>query len=177
MTKTARHISFGPLTALALPVLAITLQGCNTTGCTDNRNSVPLAQFRSSANDRSITVDSMTVAGIGAPGDSLLLTGRGSEVYLPFRSTLRSTSFRFVYKQKVLSEAGIADTVSFTYEAVPHFVSEECGAMYYYRIHSVSHTSFLIDSVGVADSLITNIERPRIFVYFRTSEAEEEPAL
>lgn len=176
MIQPARHIFLSRLIPLALLLLIITLPGCNTTGCTDNRNSVPLAKFCSSADEKSLTVDSMTIAGIGAPGDSLLLSGPGSEVYLPFRSTLPSTSFRFAYKQKVLADAGIADTVRFTYDAIPHFVSEECGAMYYYRIRSVSYTTFLIDSIGVTDSLITNIERPRIIIYFRTAKAVEEPA-
>lgn len=45
--------------------------------------------------------------------------------------------------------------------------------MYHYRITRVSHTTQLLDSVGVADSLITNIERETIGLYFRTSEPDE----
>ncbi len=72
-----------------------------------------------------------------------------------------------------LAPYGVEDRITFYYEAHPWFASEECGAMYHYRITRVSHTTQLLDSVGVADSLITNIERETIGLYFRTSEPDE----
>lgn len=45
--------------------------------------------------------------------------------------------------------------------------------MYHYRITRVSHTSQLLDSVGISDSLITNIERENIRLFFHTSEPDE----
>ncbi len=75
--------------------------------------------------------------------------------------------------QKSLAQYGVEDRITFYYEAHPWFASEECGAMYHYRITRVSHTTQLLDSVGVADSLITNIERETIGLYFRTSEPDD----
>ena len=47
--------------------------------------------------------------------------------------------------------------------------------MYNYRITRCTTTYNLIDSVVVADSLITNTDRLRIKIYFRTAQAPETP--
>lgn len=46
--------------------------------------------------------------------------------------------------------------------------------MYYYQVNHVSTTTHLIDSVVVADSLITNVEATRIYIYFKTAEVEPD---
>lgn len=166
------------ITAAAL--LAVTLHtGCNSTGCTENQNSVPLAGFYSMSTGDAISVDSLAIGGVGAPNDSLLIgpSERASQVYLPLRSTETSTTFVIKYMQKALAQYGLEDRITFYYESSPWFASEECGAMYHYRITRVSHTSQLLDSVGISDSLITNIERETIGLYFRTSDPDdpEEP--
>ena len=154
---------------------ATLLTGCNTTGCTENQNSVPLAGFYSYNTGDAVAIDSLAISGEGAPNDSLLVgpSERASQVYLPLRSTETSTTFVIKYMQKSLAQYGVEDRITFYYEAHPWFASEECGAMYHYRITRVSHTTQLLDSVGVADSLITNIERETIGLYFRTSEPDE----
>lgn len=154
---------------------SVMLAGCNSTGCTDNQNSVPLAGFYSMATGDAIAVDSLAISGVGAPNDSLLVgpSERASEVYLPLRSGETSTSFVIKYMQKALAQYGIEDRITFYYEALPWFASEECGAMYHYRITRVSHTSQLLDSIGIVDSLITNVERETIGLYFHTAEPEE----
>ena len=66
------------------------------------------------------------------------------------------------------------DIITFHYTALPYFASDECGAMYYYRIDRTEWTSRLIDSVAVIDPLISNVERERIRIYFRTTAEEGE---
>ncbi len=39
--------------------------------------------------------------------------------------------------------------------------------MYAYRLRSVVHTTHLIDSITVPDSLITNVDRTSMQIYFR----------
>ena len=53
---------------------------------------------------------------------------------------------------------------------MPYFASEDCGAMYRYNITGVSHTSWLLDSVAVIDSAITNTDFQRIQLYYATPE-------
>lgn len=161
---------------IAAALLAVTLHtGCNSTGCTENQNSVPLAGFYSMSTGDGISVDSLAIGGVGAPNDSLLVgpSERASQVYLPLRSTETSTTFVIKYMQKALAQYGLEDHITFYYESSPWFASEECGAMYHYRITRVSHTSQLLDSVGISDSLITNIERETIGLYFRTSDPDD----
>ena len=157
--------------SVATLLTASLLTGCNTTGCTENQNSVPLAGFYSYSSGDAVAIDSLAISGEGAPNDSLLVGP--SQVYLPLRATETSTTFVIKYMQKSLAQYGVEDRITFYYEAHPWFASEECGAMYHYRITRVSHTTQLLDSVGVADSLITNIERETIGLYFRTSEPDD----
>ena len=144
---------------------------CSATGCTDNQNSLPLAGFYSMSTGGKITPDSIAVEGVGAPNDSLLLSpgARVSQLYLPFRSTKPTTSFCFQYRQKSLNFPEIYDTITFDYDAIPYFASEECGAMYHYKVTRFDYTRHIIDSVAMTDSLITNIDRETIQIFFRTA--------
>lgn len=169
--KFLRHL-LPLLTAFTLG-LAVVLPGCSTVGCLENQSSVPLAGFYSSTTLSSITVDSIWVYGVGARGDSMLNTSlQASTVYLPFRSDMPSTSFAFRYLQQGLDDTSLIDTITFEYNSLPRFVSEECGAMYFYEITQVSHTTHLIDSVAVTDSLINNYDTQRIEIFFRTAESD-----
>ena len=150
------------------------MASCSATGCTDNQNSLPLAGFYSMSTGSSITVDSLAIEGIGAPDDSLLLSpsSRVSSLYLPFRSSRDITSYCIQYKQKQLDYPELYDTLTFRYDAIPFFASEECGAMYHYKVTSYTYTRHLIDSVAMLDSLITNVDRESIQIYFRTAEED-----
>ena len=151
--------------------------GCNNEGCTDNQSSIPLAGFYSSANGNPIKVDSIQIGGVGAPADSMLVSSsRGvSEVYLPLRATHTSSSFYIRYTQQELVElTSLYDTISFDYEAIPYFASEDCGAMYRYRVQKCQATAHLIDSVVLVDSLITNANRESLRIYFRTQESGQK---
>lgn len=161
----------------AAAALAAALSGsCNTSGCLDNRSSLPLAEFRSSETGAVISIDSLEVAGVDAPDGDVLSPARPakSQLYLPMRSTQSSTAWQFIYRQKALDRPELIDTVAFDYESMPYFASEECGATYRYRVTRVSHTTHLIDSVRMADSLITNVDRVAILIYFRTGEPDTE---
>lgn len=158
-----------------LVVLASLAGGCSTDGCLNNQNSLPLAGFYSSSTGLAISVDSVDIGGVDAPHDSLLhATGvPASEIYLPFRSATNVTSFYFHYTQHNLSSPEFNDTITFRYDSEPFFASEECGAMYRFRIKNVVYTRHLIDSVGVTDSLITNVDLQRIKIFLRTASPDD----
>lgn len=152
--------------------LATLINGCNSDGCTENRNAVPLAQFYSSSTDEEITLDSLTIAGVNAPGDSILghAGSRVSQIYLPMRPNNNSVKWCFSYKWKHLDDPRLNDTLTIDYNSQPYFASEECGAYFRYSITGIKVTDHLIDSVTVVDSLITNIDRVYLNIYFRTAE-------
>lgn len=159
----------------AFAILSMLASGCNTSGCTDNRSSIPLAGFYSSTNGQPISVDSLAIKGVGAPVDTLYLLSPGeiaTQVYLPLRATESSTTFEIFYMQSNL--AGLSDRITIDYHALPYFASEECGAMYRYRITRLNHTAMLLDSVGIVpeDSVITNAPVQNLHLYFRTSSQD-----
>lgn len=167
----------------ALPAIAAAFVGlasfwsCNDIGCTELRSSIPLAGFYSSATQSQIAVDSILLGGIGAPHDSLLVdaSDRTTSLYLPFRAGKTSTSFFIRYVSRNLDFFSITDTITFSYTSQPYFASADCGAMFVYRINSVSHTRHIVDSIAVTDSLINNQDMERIKIFFRTTSTTAEP--
>lgn len=159
---------------IALAVAATLACGCNSSGCTDNGSAIPLAGFYSSATGKAITLDSLAIFGLGAPHDSALCRPGTvvSEIYLPMPPQANSVAWKIEYKDSLLDNPAFYDTISFRYESIPYFASEECGAMYCYRLRAVSHTSHLIDSVTLTDSLITNADRQTIQIFFRTDQED-----
>ena len=173
-----RHAPARLFPAFAAAVIMASAPSCSTTGCTDNRSSIPLAGFYDERTGAAIAIDSIDIGGVGAPGDSLLLASpqQATEVYLPLRSERDKASFFIAYRQKALDYPELNDTITFGYSSIPYFASEECGAMMRYRLRSVTYTRHLLDSVSVvpADSVITNADIENLRLYFKTSSAENQ---
>lgn len=166
------------ITALtaALTLVALGATSCNTQGCTENRSSIPLATFAGSADGRAISLDSLQIHGVGAPGDSILYPAgeRLSRAYLPMRNTHEQTVWCFSYKWKALDNPANNDTLTIDYTSQPFLAGDECGGMYRYTITAVRHTSHIIDSVKVVQPYVTNIGEPNLTIYFRTEGGGEE---
>lgn len=154
-----------PIIAAAITSLLLTLAGgCSSNGCLDNRNSLPLAGFYSAATGDAVTVSGLTVGGLGAANDSLLMNNSSaSQVYLPFRASIDEVTYIFTAATETDT---VSDELTFTYNVMPYFDNVECGAMYRYKITGVWYDGVLIDSVAITDSLITNVESERIKIYF-----------
>lgn len=165
------------------PVLLIVLTlglavGCSTSECYDNQNSLPLAGFYSSEEKPvAISLDSITILGVGAPGDSILQDSVRSlsEVYLPFRIDQNSTTYEIRYLAGLPGIYHMYDLITFNYDIVPMFVSSACGTVYYYKITSIEHSHNFIDSVVCPTGEITNANSENLKIYFRVStEGTEE---
>lgn len=153
------------------------LSGCATSECYDNQNSLPLAGFYSSAQrPAAISIDSISIIGIGAPGDSILQDSVRSlsEVYLPFRIDQNSTTYEIKYLFGVAGLLRISDIITFNYEIKPMFVSSACGTVYYYEIQSIDYTTNFIDSVTCPGGVITNANSENLKIYFRVGDNEEK---
>lgn len=154
MNRTLLYIVLTLLAAAALPA-------CDDNGCYDNGSAIPLAKFiASGTTSAAIIVSPVTVAGIGAPGDSLLLDSvEVSETYLPLRATTETTAWKFIF------DNSIADTITFHYKPIPYFVGADCGAMYYFQINSVTTTCHVIDSVKLIKPLVTNSRAVSLHIF------------
>ncbi|MDE6097730.1 MAG: hypothetical protein K2G24_02470 [Muribaculaceae bacterium] len=158
--------------AVATCAVASVLAGCSSAGCIDGRSGVPQAEFRSSATGAVIRVDSLRISGVGAPGDSAVLSPPAftSFVYLPLKADSHTTSWCIAYKQRALDHPELNDTLTFDYDSTPYFVSDDCGVGFRYHINNLSCTSHLIDSVEILDPLVTATDKAYVAIYFRTQE-------
>ena len=169
MGRFVKHIAF--IVAVALLAGAV---ACDSEGCEGNQSSLPLAGFYSSQTKSNVSVDSLTVYGVGVTGDSAIIRNAvAQQVYLPFNLEDTVTRFVFRYERKDLLAAGITDTVTVTYDKYPFFHSSDCGAMYNFNIHSYSATTNLIDSVRMPVMLIDNTNVENFQIYFRTQQEED----
>lgn len=142
----------------------------------ENRSSIPIAEFYSMGDEQPIVIDSVAIGGINAPADSLIIKvgEQVSQVYLPFRSTADNVAYYIAYRWTGMPE-NAADTLQFGYISQPYFASEECGAMYKYRITRFSYTKHLIDSVAILDSLVTNVDVAMMRIFYTIASEEENP--
>lgn len=169
--KTNNRSRYRKIDMLIFCPTLLLLCGCAASECLDNQNSRPNAVFLASGGENPgvmVKVDSLTVYGIGAPGDSMLVTYRSlSGITLPFRIGAGETRYVFRYGK---SETAPRDTLTFSYESIPEFVSEACGAIYAFDDVKVKTTTWAIDSVVCPWSKINNIERDYIQIYFKTAD-------
>ncbi len=152
------------------------LAGCDVTGCLQNRNSIPLAGFYSAATDKAVSVSGVEIAGLGAPGDSVLYpsTQPVSQFYLPLRANDGVTTYEFTFASGSGENIAVAvDALTLEYSAYPWFASEDCGVMYRYHIDKVEYTTRVIERVEVTDSLVTNLDIETIHIYLRDDSPQE----
>ena len=150
--------------ALSVMLAPAMLTGC-AGECTENRAALPLAAFYVGGDaTQKATVDSLSVRGIGAPGDSVLFEGTADNVYLPFRIDVDTTRYVFASARK--EPLARPDTVSFIYERILRLSSPECGASYYYRIDKITNTGTMIDSVVCPQGYIDNANIENLRIYF-----------
>lgn len=158
---------------LMMGAMACFAAGCSNSECYENHSALPLAAFYNSSTLQPVSLVRLQIYGIGAPGDSILYTPQTiSQAYLPFRLWQDTTQYVLAYYGMVSDsiaslypEIVPRDTVTFVYHPKEWFVSPACGAMYFYDMDTVGHTSFLLDSVTYND-IITNENTVNIKFFF-----------
>lgn len=147
-------------------MLCLLVTACGDNTCYENGSSLPLAKLYLGRTQQ--TISGLTIMGIGAPGDSLLEDSSSlSEVYLPLRASVSTTSYkisRWVSNQSFRS--WVSDTLTFDYKPIEYFHSIECGTMFNFDINGVVCTLHGIDSVVMLTTTITNSPTPALRIYF-----------
>lgn len=156
-------------------MLALTIGGCNTSGCLDSQSSIPQAAFRGSDGE-AVAIDSLEIGGVKAPHDTLLNSSMRaiSTIYLPLRSASDRAAYFIRYCRSDLAALGVTDTVWISYTSRTEFVSEECGINYLYDITSCTSTHYLIEKVEVTDPTISSSATPSVLIYFHTVAVEPD---
>lgn len=153
------------LSLVFISTLLLAATACGDGSCYDNGNSLPLVRFYVSEGGP-VTVQGVTLRGIGAPGDSVLATGEAmSETYLPLRATTGST--QWIIEVATTAGGSIADTLTVDYTPVPYFSGEECGAMYKFELTAAQCTHNAIDSVVMMQREVTNVSMETLRIYFK----------
>lgn len=166
-----------PAAVLLAVAVATVASGCSTNECYENRNSLPLAGFYSSEDTPvAISIDSISIAGIGAPGDSVLHDSVKSlsQTYLPFRIDSPETSYEIRYLGGIPGILRLADTITFRYKIIPWFISDECGATFKFEMEDITSTHLFIDSVTCPTGEINNINTQNLRIYFRVDTGNDE---
>lgn len=154
--------------------LSASVVSCNTEECFDNRNALPLADlYTSSLTPERISLDSISLWGVGVPRDSMLLDAARSvqQIYFPFR--IDDTVTRFVFRYDALRRVMPSlsnDTITFHYTPTSVFESQACGVFYRFDDVKIEHTGLFIDSIVCPEGLIDNTPASNLRIYFRTEE-------
>ena len=147
---------------LIVGVTAMIVVSCNNDNCDGNSSGIPLAAFMKG--NSKVTINNLTVYGIGAPNDSAIIRkSNASQVYMPFRITATSCQYVLDYNDDDLDN----DTITFNYDIIPYFESRECGAMYNFNITSWEFTQNAVDSVKILNPMITSSDVVTINIYVR----------
>lgn len=127
--------------------------------------------YSSEENPKAVSLDSISVYGVGVPGDSVLQDSVRSlsKTYLPFRIDQNSTKYVFQYLGGLSGLLRVRDTITFNYEIVPYFVSSACGAIYEYKMTSIETTHYYIDSVTCPLKVIDNKNIENLKIYFKVA--------
>lgn len=137
---------------------------CNDT-CGENKNAIPLAHFYVAGEPpQQVSVDSLEVRGIGAPGDSVWSPASivKTELYLPFKIDSDTTQYEFSIR---MSGQILQSLVTFVYSRTPRFTDAECGVSYIYDIRKIECSGNLIDSVVCPKGFIDNTNAENLQIY------------
>lgn len=142
---------------------------CSDSECSESTVTDMNVNFYKKSNNAAFT-DTVTIFGLldgGIEYDSILYNAqRLKSVTLPLRLDNDSTSFVFNF----LTAAGILwaqDTITFVHRNDPHFISEACGFVMYFKLDTVIYTTDHIDSISVNNNMITNDPSENIRIFFK----------
>ena len=136
-----------------------------TASCREECGYVPgveaVVAFHSVINgtDSHIPVDSLSVRGLGRE-DSLLYAGVNNirTMFLPLNGEAAESGFIIEFDRGT-------DSVWFSHDAIPLFLSPECGFIFNFDLLDTRHTMNVIDSVVIVAREITTFDETNIRIY------------
>ena len=150
----------GKLLVVLMFLVTALLHSCREE-CAYKPDSQLIADFHSVVQgiDMEWPLDIIALHGLGRE-DSLLYSERGniSSVRLPLNGSATESGFIFVFGE-------YTDTVRFSYEVLPVFISQECGFVHNFDLRGASATNNLIDSVVIVTREITSFDETNIRIY------------
>lgn len=163
----------GYIAVLLMAIFAVMLSSCDSTGCHENRSSIPQAAlYAYNAPTSPVSADSISVYGVGQWKDSLLLDcAMGVSTFkIPFRNDADTTQYVIHYDAKSVASDRYNDTLTFIYRRHPYFISGDCGVVYNYYIDTFRYTTNMLDSAALMTKEVNNEEQETIRLYYYVAQ-------
>jgi len=141
-------------------IAIISAISCTTGSCLEETESAAKAGFYETGSGNIITIDTITVYGLGM--DASLLYNKATSrnnILLPLNPATETSSF-------ILTSDGKTDTITIEYASFPHLVSKECGYSMFNSIISCISTKNIIDTVLVKNSEVNTSYHENIRIFF-----------
>lgn len=135
--------------------------------CTENIETyasisfVRLSTVDSLIQENTLSINNLIIFPLDRNYDSIYnYQNEVTDISLPLNPNIASTSF-------VIKADTIQDTLYFHHQSEMYFVSLECGFTWLFNLDETTHTTHLIDSIIVVDTIIDLNERNNYKIYFR----------
>jgi len=132
---------------------------CTPQGCLEETDVMVRGSFYQTGTGKIRTIDSITFTGVGV--DTTRIYDKAlniSSISIPLNSGSDTSVF-------IMKLNGIADTVTFICKSFPHFISKECGYVFFHSIENVTNTRTDVDFlISNRFTSTANEENIRIFL-------------
>lgn len=141
--------------------LFFSMVSCTPLTCFEDTESFLKASFYKQGTETILAPDSITLYGVG--NENIYLYKKGIKVQPAlFALNPSETSCTFVIKINALT-----DTITFTYNNLPHLISKECGYTYYFNLtEDPVYTNNAIKFLYVKKGSITTTNEENIRIYY-----------
>jgi hypothetical protein len=145
---------------LILPGIVLLLTSCTQGSCFEETESYLKASFYNTTTTKLAAPASLTLSGLN---DTTKIYNKATNVIhglFPLNASEPSCIFLIIIN-------GVTDTIKFQYDTYPHLISKECGYTYYHTLEDKPVPTYhAIDSIGIINKTITNLNVENIRIYY-----------
>lgn len=140
-------------------ILILTIPGCSSDGCYEDIDSDVFISLNTTEDEDNVSIDSLTVFGLGVLNDSLYQDATEENLLLPLYPGSDHSIF-------VILNGLVSDTITINYSSSYNFVSKGCGYNYLHTIESVSFTRNRIDTILIINNSVTPDDEENLRTFF-----------
>jgi len=140
--------------------LIIYWTSCTPGSCFEETNAYLKVYFYSSATDKALPPDSLTVYGLNMTSKKIYDgAAKKQPAYLPLNPSTPDCTF-------IIRINGKTDTLSITYTSYAHLISKECGYTFYHTIDTPVFSRNTIDKIDIRKNTVTTLHDENIRIFY-----------